>query len=204
MIAILFGPPGSGKGTQAFAIAQRLGVPHISTGEMFRAECQAGTPLGRRARAILAQGGLIGDEIVNAMVAGRIERSDCRGGFLLDGYPRTLAQAKFFSKLLDQRGLREPFVIHIDVPQSELVARLKARWQCPRCLHIYNLRTQPPKVDGICDTDGAKLIHDLAVHGNDVVIGLSRYRRCAKKRLFDTKTLAMDRHLNPPTSMQAL
>jgi adenylate kinase len=126
---------------------------------MFRAECQAGTPLGRRARAILAQGGLIGDEIVNAMVAGRIGRDDCRDGFLLDGYPRTLAQAKFFSKLLNQRGLPEPAVVHIDAPHDDLVARLTARRQCPRCLHIYNLLTQRPRLEGVCDTDGVTLIH---------------------------------------------
>jgi adenylate kinase len=126
---------------------------------MFRAECQAGTPLGRRARAILAQGGLIGDDIVNAMVAGRIERDDCRQGFLLDGYPRTLAQARFFTTLLEQRRLPEPVVVHLDVPHCALVARLTARRQCPRCLHIYNLLTQPPTVDGVCDADGAKLIH---------------------------------------------
>jgi adenylate kinase len=93
------------------------------------------------------------------MVAGRIGREDCGNGFLLDGYPRTLAQAKFFSRLLDQRGLPEPSVLHIDVPHCELVARLTARRQCPRCLHIYNLLTQPPHIDGTCDTDGAKLIH---------------------------------------------
>jgi adenylate kinase len=159
VIILLFGPPGCGKGTQAAYLVDRLHIPSISTGEMFRAECQAGTPLGRRARAILAQGGLIGDDIVNAMVAGRIERDDCRRGFLLDGYPRTLAQAMFFTMLLEQRGLAEPVVVHIDVPHGELVARLTARRQCPRCLHIYNLMTQPPRLDGICDSDGAKLIH---------------------------------------------
>jgi adenylate kinase len=159
VIILLFGPPGCGKGTQAAYLLDRLHIPTISTGEMFRAECQAGTPLGRRARAILAQGGLIGDEIVNAMVAGRIDRDDCRGGFLLDGYPRTAAQARFFTKLLEQRGLPEPVVIHIDVPHEDSVKRLSSRRQCPRCLHIYNLMTQPPKAEGVCDTDGAKLIH---------------------------------------------
>ncbi|HEX6972557.1 MAG TPA: adenylate kinase [Limnochordia bacterium] len=159
MVILLFGPPGCGKGTQAAFLVERLHIPSISTGEMFRAECKAGTPLGRRARAILARGGLIGDEIVNGMVAGRIEQEDCRRGFLLDGYPRTVDQAKFFGRVLEQRARPEPIVVHIDVPACELVARLTARRQCPRCLHIYNLLSQPPKVEGICDADGATLIH---------------------------------------------
>ena len=159
VIILLFGPPGCGKGTQAAFLVERLHIPSISTGEMFRAECKAGTPLGRRACAILARGGLVGDEIVNGMVAGRIGKEDCAGGFLLDGYPRTIAQAKFFTRLLRQSGLPSPVVIHIDVPAHSLVARLTARRQCPRCLHIYNLQTHPPRVHGICDTDGATLLH---------------------------------------------
>jgi len=159
VVILLFGPPGCGKGTQAAFLVERLRFPSISTGEMFRAECKAGTPLGRRARAILARGGLIGDEIVNGMVAGRIEQEDCRSGFLLDGYPRTVDQARFFGQVLEQRGLPAPTVVHIDVPSCELVARLTARRQCPRCLHIYNLLSQPPKVEGICDADSATLIH---------------------------------------------
>ena len=159
MIILLFGPPGCGKGTQAAFLVERLRIPSISTGEMFRAECKAGTPLGRRARAILARGGLIGDEIVNAMVASRIGREDCAGGFLLDGYPRTVMQAKFFTRLLDQMGLPAPVVLHIDVPSHSLVARLTSRRQCPHCLRIYNLLSQPPRVSGICDADSAPLIH---------------------------------------------
>jgi len=159
VIILLFGPPGCGKGTQAACLIDRLRIPSISTGEMFRAECQAATPLGRMARAILAQEGLIGDDIVNPMVAGRIDRDDCRRGFLLDGYPRTLAQAKFFTRLLEQRQLGDPVVLHLDVPHDHLVERLTARRQCPRCLHIYNLLTQPPKNGEICDSDGAALIH---------------------------------------------
>lgn len=159
MVILLFGPPGCGKGTQAAFLVERLQIPSISTGEMFRAECKAGTPLGERAKAILARGGLIGDEIVNAMVAGRIAADDCRKGFLLDGYPRTVAQAKFLSKLSTQLGFSDLIVLHIDVPAHSLVARLTARRQCPKCLHIYNLQTQPPKAAGICDKDGVALIH---------------------------------------------
>jgi adenylate kinase len=158
LILLLFGPPGCGKGTQAAFLAERYHIPAISTGEMFRAELKAGTELGKRASSIMSQGGLVGDEIVNAMVASRISRPDCAGGFLLDGYPRTLPQAMEFSALLKQRGLPNPMVIHLDVPDDLLVARLTARRQCPQCKRIYNLLSQPPKVAGRCDDDGAALI----------------------------------------------
>ncbi len=158
VIILLFGPPGCGKGTQAAFLVERLRIPAISTGEMFRAECKSGSRLGRRARAILARGGLIGDEIVNAMVAGRIAEDDCIGGFLLDGYPRTVEQARFFTRLLDRRGLPDPMVIHLDVPDAALVTRVTARRQCPQCLRIYNLISQPPLVEGVCDGEGAELI----------------------------------------------
>jgi adenylate kinase len=106
----------------------------------------------------MSQGGLVGDEIVDAMVASRISRPDCAGGFLLDGYPRTVPQAVVFSAVLQQRGLPSPVVIHLDVADDLLVARLTARRQCPRCKRIYNLLSQPPKVAGHCDDDGAALI----------------------------------------------
>jgi adenylate kinase len=125
---------------------------------MFRAECKAGTDLGRMACSILSQGGLVSDEITNGIVAGRIARPDCDKGFLLDGYPRTLPQAMHFSALLQQRGLPDPIVIHLDVPDSVLVPRLTARRQCPRCLRIYNLLSQPPRIAETCDDDGVGLL----------------------------------------------
>jgi adenylate kinase len=158
MVILLFGPPGCGKGTQAGLIADRLGISAISTGEMFRAECRAGTPLGKLACSIISQGGLVGDEAANQIVAGRIRRSDCRNGFLLDGYPRTVPQAVFLSQLLRSRGLEPPRVIHLDVPAQAVVSRLAARRQCPACSRIYNLLSQPPLHGGRCDADGAALI----------------------------------------------
>jgi adenylate kinase len=125
---------------------------------MLRAESQSGTRLGQKARAILARGELIGDELVNAIVASRTARQDCAGGFLLDGYPRTVPQAQYFSKLLEERGLPAPVVIHLDVPLDTLVTRLTARRQCPKCLRIYNLMSQPPKSGDACDEDGSCLI----------------------------------------------
>ena len=158
MIILLFGPPGCGKGTQAAFLVERLQIPAISTGEMFRAECQAGTALGRRAKALLANGKLISDDIVNEMVAFRTGAPDCARGFLLDGYPRTVGQAQYFSELLRERDLPDPVVLHIDVPDELLVRRLAARRQCPKCYKIYNLLSQPPVSKGRCDGDGTALI----------------------------------------------
>lgn len=157
MILLLFGPPGCGKGTQAAFLAERFGIPAISTGEMFRAELKAGTELGTRASAIMSAGGLVGDDIVNGIVANRIAQADCRDGFLLDGYPRTVPQAENFGALLRERGLPDPVVVHLHVADEALVARLTARRQCPRCLRIYNLLSQPPRTAGICDDDAAAL-----------------------------------------------
>ncbi len=158
MIVLLFGPPGCGKGTQASLIAASFGIPAISTGEMFRAECQAGTELGRLACSILKNGGLVGDDIVNQMVANRIAAPDCAGGFLLDGYPRTVQQAMYLASLLDRRGLPAPVIVHLDVADDVLVRRLAARRQCPQCKRIYNVLSQPPRNDGRCDEDGAALM----------------------------------------------
>jgi adenylate kinase len=125
---------------------------------MFRAECKAGTELGKMASAIMASGGLITDEITNAIVANRIAQPDCANGFLLDGYPRTVPQASYFAGLLRERGLPDPIVIHLDVADELLVTRLTARRQCPVCKRIYNLLSQPPREPGRCDVDGAELI----------------------------------------------
>jgi adenylate kinase len=157
VILLLFGPPGCGKGTQAAYLAERFQIPAISTGEMFRAECKAGTELGKAACQIMTSGGLVGDDIVNGIVASRISRADCRDGFLLDGYPRTVPQADHFAGVLRERGLPEPIVIHLAVADDALVARLTARRQCPKCLRIYNLLSQPPRNSGVCDDDGAAL-----------------------------------------------
>jgi adenylate kinase len=158
VILLLFGPPGCGKGTQAAYLAERFHIPAISTGEMFRAECKAGTELGKAASSILSSGGLVSDDLVNGIVAHRIAEQDCKDGFLLDGFPRTVSQAIHLSALLRERGLPEPVLIHLDVPDEALVTRLTARRQCPQCLQVYNALLQPPRIAGVCDQDGAALI----------------------------------------------
>ncbi len=157
MVLLLFGPPGSGKGTQARLIANWLGIPAISTGDMLRAEIQAGTALGNAARSIMASGGLVGDDLVNKMLASRVAQPDCLRGFLLDGYPRTVQQAEYFDALVAERGLPQPIILHLDVPMDALIGRMTSRRQCPKCGRIYNLLHQPPKKAGVCDDDGTPL-----------------------------------------------
>jgi len=158
MILLLFGPPGCGKGTQSVFLAERFAIPAISTGEMFRAECQAGTELGKKVCSILSSGAFVSDDIVNQVVASRIGRADCARGFLLDGYPRTVPQAQAFADMLRERGLPEPLVVLLDVADGALIGRLTARRQCPACKRIFNLISQPPRVAGKCDDDGTDLI----------------------------------------------
>jgi len=125
---------------------------------MFRAESKSGSEFGATLSAVMAKGGLVSDDLVNEVVARRISRPDCAGGFLLDGYPRTVPQARILAGLLGQRGFPDPIVIHLDVADDALVERLTARRQCPECRRIYNLISQPPKVAGICDDDHAPLL----------------------------------------------
>jgi adenylate kinase len=158
MVILLFGPPGCGKGTQGAIITRQLGVPSISTGEIFRAELKAGTPLGNAAKQIMASGALVGDDIVNAMVKGRLGQPDCRNGFLLDGYPRTIAQARFLDALLKELAYPEPTILFLEVADAVLISRLTARRQCSACGAIYNVLSQPPQKEGVCDLDAAALI----------------------------------------------
>ncbi len=158
MVLLLFGPPGSGKGTQSGRISNWLGIPAISTGDMLREEIKAGTALGNAAKSIMASGGLVGDDLVNRMLAERVSSPDSAHGFLLDGYPRTVEQAEYLDRLLEKHNLQTPVVLHLDVPMDALVGRLTSRRQCPQCKRIYNLLHQPPRVAGICDDDGTPLI----------------------------------------------
>jgi adenylate kinase len=158
VIVLLFGPPGCGKGIQAAFIASRFGLPTISTGEMFRCECKAGTELGELACSILSCGGLVNDELVNKMLVRRISSPEFSSGFVLDGYPRTLPQGQFLDRTLAERGSKRVISIHLDVPFPVIVERIASRRSCPHCLHIYNLLFQPPKTAGVCDSDGTLLI----------------------------------------------
>ena len=158
MILLLFGPPGSGKGTQSQRITRWLGIPGISTGDLLRSEVQSQSELGQMAEAILKHGGLVSDDLVNQMVAERIKRADCKNGFLLDGYPRTVAQAGFLARELSRLGLDQPIVLHLEVPFGVIKRRIGARRTCPKCGTVYNLLNDPPKTRGRCNLDGRTLV----------------------------------------------
>lgn len=158
MVLLLFGPPGSGKGTQSGRISNWLGIPAISTGDMLREEIKAGSALGNAAKSIMTSGGLVGDDLVNRMLAQRVSAADSAHGFLLDGYPRTVEQAEYLDDLLAERRFAAPIVLHLDVPMDALVGRLTSRRQCPQCKRIYNLLQLPPRMPGVCDDDGTPLI----------------------------------------------
>ena len=125
---------------------------------MLREEIKAGSALGNAAQSIMASGGLVGDDLVNRMLAQRVSSADSAHGFLLDGYPRTVDQAEYLDRLLEERQLQTPIVLHLDVPMDALIGRLTSRRQCPQCKRIYNLLHQPPRTPGICDDDGTPLI----------------------------------------------
>jgi adenylate kinase len=154
---VLLGPPGCGKGTQAERLAKHLSIPAISTGEMIRAEIKGGTELGKVAAAVTITGGLLSDDLVNQIVRSRLSKPDCRAGFLLDGYPRTIPQAEYLAALLDELGMPQPLALHIDVPLELLIERTCNRRFCPQCGAIYNLSTHPPKQAGRCDACGTAL-----------------------------------------------
>jgi adenylate kinase len=153
---ILFGAPGSGKGTQAKLLNQSLGLPHISTGDMLRESVQRGDELGQKVKAILASGALVSDEVVNALVAERIGRPDCKQGFILDGYPRTVNQAKIVSQMLNDRGVRV-LVVHLKVDYNVIVDRLAVRRQCPVCKTIYGASEAGLPVTA-CAADGTSVV----------------------------------------------
>ena len=156
---VFLGPPGAGKGTQAKELAKKYGVPHLSTGDMLRENIAKCTPLGEKAKPIMERGELVPDSLVLKMVAHRIEEPDCAHGFVFDGFPRTVAQAKYLGELLRRQGFKQPFVIHMVIPTSVLMKRLTGRRICKLGGEIYNIYDRPPKVEGICDNDGGELLH---------------------------------------------
>jgi adenylate kinase len=155
---IFLGPPGAGKGTQARQIAENYGVPHLSTGDMFRDHVSRGTALGLRAKPIMERGELVPDDLVLSMVEERISRLDCANGFILDGFPRTLPQAERLDEILQRRFTTKPLVVHFVVDPAQLMRRLTGRRTCAIGGEIYNVYDHPPKVPGRCDRDGGELI----------------------------------------------
>ena len=154
---ILLGAPGAGKGTQAAMLAEVLGVPHIASGDLFRSALQKKTPLGLEVKKYMDQGLLVPDEVTIAMIRERLALPDCQEGVILDGFPRTLEQAKALDAALAEEGRAIDKVLYIKMPNEELVARLSGRWICRDCQAVYHTITNPPKQAGRCDACGGEL-----------------------------------------------
>jgi adenylate kinase len=162
---VLLGPPGAGKGTQSKRIMERYLIPQVSTGDLLRYNVAQGTALGQAAKAVMARGELVSDDLVCEMVRLRLKQPDCKRGYVLDGFPRTAAQAGWLDALLDDQVFDNPrptrawpIVIRLDVDYNQLLLRITGRRSCPTCGRIYNVHFQPALVDEICDLDGSKLV----------------------------------------------
>jgi adenylate kinase len=177
---IFLGPPGAGKGTQANRAAKRYGVPHLSTGDMLREAVAQGTELGRLAKPLMERGELVPDNIVMGMVEERLARPDSAQGFIFDGFPRTVPQAEQLDKIMVRRGLGKPLVVEFHVSSETLLHRVSGRWTCSVGGETYNIYERPPKVPGICDVDGGKLIQRTDDSADIVRERLAAYDRKTK------------------------
>lgn len=157
MNLILLGPPGAGKGTQAKRLTADLGIPQISTGDMLREAVREGSPMGLKAKSYMDVGALVPDEVVVGIVEERIQQPDCAKGFMLDGFPRTTAQADALATMLDKKGLKLDHVVCIEADREELVKRLSGRRTCRQCMAPYHVLFNPPKKEGVCDKCGGEL-----------------------------------------------
>ncbi|RMD81828.1 MAG: adenylate kinase [Candidatus Dadabacteria bacterium] len=158
MRIVLLGAPGTGKGTQGARLREAYGVPHVSTGDMLREAVDRGTELGRQAKEYMETGRLVPDSLVLELVGERLAREDCRRGFLLDGFPRTVAQAEALEQMLGERGLGLDHVVSLSVEDDEIVERLSGRRVCPECGRLYHIKFSPPARDSSCDACGAELV----------------------------------------------
>jgi adenylate kinase len=157
MRLVLLGPPGAGKGTQASAIVEKYNIPHISTGDIFRANIKEGTALGREAKSYMDKGLLVPDELVVSIVKGRLLKEDCAAGFLLDGFPRTVNQAESLDCELNKMGIELDKVVNINADPKILIERAVGRRICRECGATYHVKFNPPEIEGVCDRDGGQL-----------------------------------------------
>ncbi len=157
MNIVLLGAPGAGKGTQAERLAEYLGIPHVATGDLFREALRQGTPLGRQAQAYIDRGELVPDQVTIAMVEERLAQPDCEPGVILDGFPRTVEQARALDRVLAGHGRKVDLVLFIRVRPEELLRRLSGRWICRDCQGVYHTLFNPPKQPGVCDVCGGEL-----------------------------------------------
>ncbi len=176
MRLILLGPPGAGKGTQADVLAAHYGVPHVSTGDLFRYNLRQGTPLGLEAKGYMDRGILVPDDVTGRMVADRIDRDDAAPGFILDGYPRNLVQGEALEEMLRARQLHLDRAVAVDVPEDVLLARITGRRLCPSCGATYHTLYNAPRREGVCDRCGAELLQRPDDRAETVAVRLGVYR----------------------------
>lgn len=177
MNLILLGPPGSGKGTQAQKIADRYHTPQISTGEILRASVKENTPLGKKAKGFMDQGQLVPDEIVIGIIEERLKSKECEAGFILDGFPRTIAQAKALKAILDRIGKKIDLVLNLQVDSEELIRRLTGRRTCKECGAMYHVFFSPSKKEGVCDRCGGQLYQREDDNEETIRARLKEYER---------------------------
>ena len=158
MKIIMLGAPGAGKGTQAKMIAEKYGIPHVSTGDIFRANIKNGTELGKEAKKYMDQGLLVPDELTVKILLDRVAQADCEGGYVLDGFPRTIPQAQVLDEALTKLGEKIDYAINVDVPDENIVKRMSGRRACLKCGATYHIEHIPPKAEGVCDTCGSELV----------------------------------------------
>lgn len=158
MKVILLGPPGAGKGTIAKALTQYDGSVQISTGDILRAAVAAGTELGKQAEAAMKAGELVTDELIMGIMEERLKEDDCKSGYLLDGFPRTIPQAEALQSLLEKMGEKLDAVLELQIPREVIIDRLTTRRTCTQCGEIYNVKSKPPKVEGVCDVCGGDIV----------------------------------------------
>jgi adenylate kinase len=157
MQIVLFGPPGAGKGTQAKYISEKFNIPHISTGDILRENVREGTALGKKAKTFMDKGALVPDEILIDIIKDRLQKPDTKKGFLLDGFPRTIAQAEALDPILDEINKKLDAVVNVDVSANELIRRLSGRRTCRSCGATYHVKSNPSKAAGVCDQCGGEL-----------------------------------------------
>ncbi len=158
MKIVMLGAPGAGKGTQAQKIAEKYDIPHISTGDIFRSNIKAGTELGKKAKSFIDQGLLVPDEVTIGMLLDRIHESDCKNGYILDGFPRTIPQAESLTEALAKSGEAIDFALNVNVPDANIVNRMAGRRACLKCGATYHIQFAAPKKEGICDKCGSELV----------------------------------------------
>lgn len=180
MHLLLMGPPGAGKGTQAAALVKKFGIPHISTGDMFRAAISEGTEMGLQAKAYIDAGNLVPDEVTIGIVCDRLAKDDCQNGFILDGFPRTVAQAEALQGIMKDLGISLTKVLNINVPSEDLIERAVGRRICKKCGATYHLKFNPTKQEGTCDECGGELYQRADDNAETMGNRLQKYEESTK------------------------